>query len=112
MRVTWDMYRRLGKEKREEYKERYGELKETVSTSVHYIFLKYSIFLMALFIIAIPLWKLAYPDLVVSIMTILIFGLRILVAGAVAGLIADIMFAALFLFRVEKLKQEYFGRKR
>lgn len=108
------MYKDLGKERREEYKERFNNLKESYLNplSLFLTYLRWTLLTAVLLLIVLPLWKIGYPDIAPTILKMFIGIFRIMVLAMQVGLIIDIMLIGAYMYKVFKLKEEYFGKKK
>lgn len=112
MRITKEMINKLSKNKQIELKTRLKAITEDLEFFPFTMaFIKYCVYIFSFSLLVIPLWKLAYPSIVINIVTV--FGVLttvILKIIPIAFLLESIGYLFLML-KEEKIKAEYFTKK-
>ncbi len=117
MRIKKEDFEKLSKKKQEKLKDKIKKINEVYSfdkvTYVWITFLKYLIYAFILFLIIIPLWKIAYGDkIVLSLMKVFLITIKILWTAMIVGVLVDIIiiYAIVILrtFKKTKVEKEYF----
>jgi polyferredoxin len=112
MRITKEMIAKLPEKKQIEYIERMKAAKDKIGSDFLFItYLKWLVYTLAFSLIVIPLWKLAYPDMIINIVTMFGTMTKVLSTAMVIGLYRDIIFLMYGVYRMSKIKLEYFKQK-
>lgn len=112
MRITKEMIAKLPEKKQIEYKERMKEAKDKLGNNLLFItYIQWLVYTVAFSLVVIPLWKLAYPDMVLNIVTMFGTLTKILGMALVLGLYIDIILLILGIYRINKIRLEYFKQK-
>jgi hypothetical protein len=108
MKITKEDFNKLSKNKQKEFKERISNVKLVYDGSIVLTYIWWSIYIIAFFFIVIPLWKLAFPSEILSILNLFITLLRLMWLVICVGVAIDLINIFSYFFRKNKIRNEYF----
>jgi hypothetical protein len=111
MRITKELYNKLSKTKQTELKERIDKARDNALPPLMFFatYLRWTVIFAGFTLIVMPLWKMAWGGEIFLSMTRGLFSiLNILGIIIGIGLCIDLALALLHLYKINKIKSEYF----
>lgn len=109
MKIDKELFNKLSKDKQKELKERAEKIRSIPLLYIYNIYIYWSIYLMGLLLLIIPLYKIAYGNKIVN--SLIVLGtllLKVLVICMVVGIVIDVSILIFKFYHLNKLKYDYF----